>query len=138
MKPRSITIVQCLLVAAGLLALGLSWLLLARPGQPPVSPWQWAVFGGAALALVLGAFVASLVRRSRRQPDQLPPAALSPVDVRRLIAVALVGCVLAYVGAYTGWFWLMTLGFMLGPLMLGPLAFLGARPADGETEKPLR
>ena len=119
MKPGSNTIIQCLLVAAALAAVGLIYLLLAQRGQPNLSPWQWAVFAVAAVALLLAAFAPSLVRRFRHQPAPLP---LAPVDTRRLVAVALVGCVLAFVGVYTEMWWLMTLGFMLAPLSFLPRA----------------
>ena len=123
MKPRSNTIIPWLLVAAALTAVGLIYLLLAQRGQPNLSPGQWAVFAVAALALLLVAFAPSLVGRFRHQP---PPLPLTPVDTRRLVAVALVGCVLAFVGAYKEMWWLMTLG-----IMLAPFSFLPRAPRTG-------
>ena len=129
MKPKSNTIIQCLLVAAGLAAVGLIYLLLAHRGQPKLLPWQWTVFAVAALALLLAAFAPSLVRRLRHQP---PPLPLTPMDTRRLVAVALVGCVLAFVGVYMEMWWLMTLG-----IMLAPLSFLPRAPRGGAAVMPL-
>jgi len=113
MKSTQNIIIHVLLGVAVVSALVLLYVLLARPGQSQLSPLQWAVFGGAALVIVLAAFAPSLVRRWRRLP---PTPALSQSDIGFCLMVALAGCVLAVVGVFSEWWWLMTLGIMLAPL----------------------
>ena len=113
MKPTQNVIIHILLGLAVALAIVLLYLGLAQSGQSQLSPWQWAVFGGAALAIVMAAFTPTLVRRWRRLP---PTPLLSQSDIGFCVMVALAGSVLAVLGVFSGWLWLMTLGIMLAPL----------------------
>ena len=113
MKPTQNVIIHVVLGLAVVSAIALLYLGLAQSGQSQLTPWQWAVFGGAALAIVLAAFAPSLVRRWRRLPPSPP---LSQSDIGFCVMVALAGSVLAVVGVVSGWLWLMTLGIMLAPL----------------------
>jgi hypothetical protein len=115
MKLTQNIIIHVVLGVAVASAMTLLYLLLARRGQSQLAPAQWAVFGGAALAIVLAAFVPGLVRRRRRLPPTPP---LSPSDIGFCLMVALAGSVLAVVGVFSEWWWLMTLGIGLAPLAL--------------------
>jgi hypothetical protein len=110
--------------AAALLAIALLFLLL-RHGQQGLSPREWGILGGAALALSAAAFVPSLVGRLRDRP---PPRPLSPADRNRLVVVTIIGCALASFGAYSGIWWLMSLGIMLAPLSFLPRKERGPEP----------
>jgi len=113
MRPTQNTVVHGLLGGVVLLAILLLYLVLVHHGQTVLSLSRWIVFGGIALALVLAAFLPSLVRRWRGLP---PPQPLSPVDIRSVIMVTLVGCVLAFFGAFFQMSWLMAFAIMLPPL----------------------
>jgi hypothetical protein len=127
MKPTQNTIIHALLGAAVLLAIALLYLLLVHNAQANnLSPVEWTVFGGAALALGLAAFVPSLLRRSRGLPAA---PLLSRSDIGFCIMVALVGCVLAVVGVFSEMWWLMTLGIMLAPMSF---MFRGSRQSESE------
>jgi hypothetical protein len=117
MKPTQNTVIHGLLGAAVLIAVVLLYLILSPTpnGQLMLSPSGWIVFGGAALALVLAAFLPSLVRRWRGLP---PPQVLSPSDIRFCIMVVVVGCALAFVGALSEMWWLAVLPIMLAPLSI--------------------
>ncbi len=113
MRPTQNTIIYAFLAAAVLLGMVLLYLMLAHHGQPMLSPSGWLVFVGAALTLLLAAFLPSLVRRLRSLP---PPGPLSPSDIRFCIVVVVVGCDFVAVGVFSGIWWLMALGIMLAPL----------------------
>ncbi len=125
MKPTQNTVIHVLLGAAVLTAIALLYLGLARLGQTNLSPWKWTVFGGAALALVLAAFVPSLLRRWRGLP---PPQPLSRSDIGFLVMVAIVAQALAMVGVFSEMWWLMAVGIGLAPLSF---MFRGARQSQG-------
>ncbi|MCK4283957.1 MAG: hypothetical protein KAX44_06540 [Candidatus Brocadiae bacterium] len=108
------TVIHILLGMAVLAAIPLLYLLLAPHGQTKLSPSQWAMFGGLALALVLAVFVSSLLRRLR---GPVPPQLLSPADIRFCVLVTVVTCALVFFGVWA-----------CGPLgslamMLVPLSF---------------
>jgi hypothetical protein len=113
MRPTQNTTIHVLLAAAVLLAMVLLYWILAQDGQPMLTPAGWLVFGGAALTLVLAAFLPSLVRRWKGLPAPQP---LSSSEIRICIAVAGVGCIFAVVGVFFEIWWLMALGIMLAPL----------------------
>lgn len=107
-------VIHILLGAAVLLAFPLIYLLLLRPGEPTLPPSQWLLLGGGVSALVIGAFLPSIVRRIRG----LPPEPASASDLQFVIAVAAVGCPLAFFAVWT-----------FGPfgsfvIMLAPIACL--------------
>ena len=115
-------VIYILLGAAVLLAFPLIYLLLIRPGQTTLSPSQWLLLGCVALALVLAAFLPTVVRRLRG----LPPHQISPSDIRFFIAVTAVLCPLAFFAVWA-----------LGPfgsfvIMLVPLAFAFRFPSRGQ------
>jgi hypothetical protein len=113
MRPTQNTVIHGLLGVTVLLAIVLLYLVLAHHGQPVLPPSRWILFGGVALALVLAAFLPSLVRRWRGLP---PPQPLSPADIRLVIMVTLAGCALAFFGVFFDVWWLMAFGIMLPPL----------------------
>jgi len=106
-------VIHILLGAAVVLAFPLIYLLLLPPGQPTLSPSQWLVFGGVALALVFGAFLPGIVRRVRG----LPPEPVSASDLRFVIAVAAILCPLTFFAVWT----FGAFGSLV--IMLGPIAF---------------
>jgi hypothetical protein len=111
-------IIHLLLGAAVLLAFPLIYLALLRPGHATLSPSQWLLFASLAVALVLGAFLPSFVRRVRG----LPQHPVSSSDLRFTIALSLVLCPLAFFavwmfGAY---------GSLV--IMLAPIAFAFRNP----------
>jgi hypothetical protein len=117
-KMKQNTVIHILLGAAVLPAIASLYLLLARPGQPALSPSHWILFGGVAFTLVLAAFLPSVVRRLRG----LPPQPISAPDVRFSIALAAVVCPLAFFAVWT-----------FGPfgsfvIMLVPIAFFLRSP----------
>ena len=77
--------IHILLGALVLLAITLIYFLLLRDGQTPLAPSQWLVLAGAALALVLGAFLPSVVRRVRG----LPQEPMLPSDAKQALRQAL-------------------------------------------------
>ena len=117
MKPTSPVKIHLTLGAAVLLAMALLYVLLVHDGQPRLSPRLslsgWAVFGAAALALVLMAWAPGLLRGWR---GLSPPQTLSRSDTNFYIMVAVAGCALAVAGVFSGMWWLMVLGIMLAPL----------------------
>jgi hypothetical protein len=90
MKPN--TVIHTLLGTAVLTAVVLLYVLLARPSQPALSPQHWLLFGGGSLALVLAAFLPTVVRRLRG----FPPEPVSAADVRFSIALAAAVCPLVF------------------------------------------
>lgn len=112
-RPTQNTVIHGLLAAAVLLAVLLLYLVLAHHGQAALPPSGWILFGGIALALVLAAFLPSLVRWWRGLP---PPPSLSPADIRWAILVTLAGCTLAFFGVFFEMWWLMAFAIMLPPL----------------------
>jgi hypothetical protein len=115
MKLTQNTIIHVLLGAAVLTAIALLYLGLAHYGQMNLSPLGWTGFGTAALALVLGAFLPSLLRRWRGLP---PPQPLSSSDIGFLVMVTIAAQALAVIGVFSEMWWLMTLGIMLAPLAI--------------------
>jgi hypothetical protein len=107
-------IIHILLGAAVLIALPLIYLGLLGPGQRTLSPSQWLLFGGVAFALVLGAFLPSIVRRVRG----LPPEPVSASDLRFVIALIVVLCPLAFFAVWT----FGAFGSLV--IMLAPIAFM--------------
>lgn len=112
MKLTQNAIIHVLLGAVVLLAIALFYRTLAHYGRTKLGPLEWAVFGGAALALVLATFGPSLVRRWRRLP---PPQPLSRSDIGFCIMVTLVGCAFTSAGGLYGMSWLIVVGIMLVP-----------------------
>jgi len=106
-------VIHGLLGATVLFAIVLLYLVLARHGQPVLPPSGGILFGGIALALVLAAFLPSLVRRWGGLP---PPQPLLPADISLAIMVTLVGCALAFFGVFLEMGWLMAFAIMLCPL----------------------
>ena len=116
MKTKQNTTIHVLLAGVALLAMLLLYWILARDGQPMLTPVGWLVFAGAALILVLATFLPGLVRRMRG----LPPQALSRSEITVCIAITAIGCLLAFVGVFFEVWWLMALGIMLPPLAFMP------------------
>lgn len=117
--------IHILLGVAVLLALPLIYLVLLRPGQPMFPPSQWLVFAGAALALLLAAFLPGVVRRVRG----MPPQAVSPSDLRFGLAVAAVLCPLAFLAVW-----------VMGPfgafiIVLAPVALIIRSRRSGELDQ---
>jgi predicted metal-binding membrane protein len=112
MRPTQNTVIHGLLGATVLLAILLLYLVLAHHGQPVLPPSRWILFGSIALALVLAAFLPSLVRRWRG----LPPQPLPPADISLAVMATLVGCALVLFGVFFEMWWLMAFAIMLPPL----------------------
>ena len=103
-------VIHILLGAAVLLAITLIYFVLLRPGQATLSHSQWLLFGGASLALVLVAFLPSIVRRIRG----LPPQPVPPSDLRfAIILVAVICSLMPLLGEF---------GYLL--IMVVPFAFI--------------
>ncbi|MHA3772293.1 hypothetical protein ACXR0O_12235 [Verrucomicrobiota bacterium sgz303538] len=85
-------ITHVLLGGAVLLALLLVYLGLLHLGQSTLSPLQWLLFGAFGVALLLMAFLPSMVRRFRGMPQE----AISPSDFRFTMAVAGILCPVAF------------------------------------------
>ena len=79
-------VIYFLIGAAALLAFPLLYLVLTPPGQPPLSPSQWLLFGALALAVVLAAIMPIIIYRVRRARG-LPPEHVSASDLRFVIAL---------------------------------------------------
>jgi hypothetical protein len=112
MRPTQNTVIHGLLGVTVLLAILLLYLVLARHGQPGLPPSRWILFGSIALALVLAAFLPSLVRWWRG----LPPQPLLPADISLAVMATLVGCALVLFGVFFEMWWLMAFAIMLPPL----------------------
>lgn len=110
--------IHILLGVAVALAFPFIYLLLLRPGQPTLSPWQWLLFGGVALALALAAFLPSILRRFHG----LPPHPVSPSDLRFTVALLAVLCPLAFFAVW------MFGAFGSFVIMLVPIAFMIRAP----------
>jgi len=111
-------IIHIFLGAAVLAAVALLFFILAPNGKPTLSLLQWSLLGGLAVALGLGAFLPSLLRRQRG----LPQESSSPADLRFALAVAAVLCPLAFLAVWA-----------FGPfgsfvIMLAPIAFISRSP----------
>ena len=123
-------VLHILLLAAVLLVFPLLYLLLLRTGHPILSPSQWLLFAGVALAVALAAFLPGMVGRSRG----LSPQPISPSDIRFSIVVAIVLCPLAF-------FAVLAFGpFGSFVIMLVPIAFIvrsagRKRPAPNNGKK---
>jgi hypothetical protein len=117
-------LIHIFLVAGVLATLALLYFILAPDGKLTLSLLQWSLLGGLAVALGLGAFLPSLLRRQQG----LPQESLSPSDLRFALAVAAVLCPLAFLAVWA-----------FGPfgsfvIMLAPIAFIlqcGQRPEQG-------
>jgi len=120
------TVIHILLGVAVLLGIALLYLVLGLCSQTRLSPWEWILLGGVALALVLATFLPSVVGRLRGLP---PPPPLSRSDIGSCIMVTVVGCALAVVGGFSGMWWLSTLGITLPPLWF---MFRGARQRQSD------
>jgi hypothetical protein len=114
MKPTQNTIIHVLLGGAVLTAIALLYLLLTHREQTNnLSLVEWAVIGGAVLALVLAVFLPILVLRWRGFPAPQP---LSRSDIGFCVMVFLVGSSLAVVGVFSEMWWLMAAGIGLAPM----------------------
>lgn len=107
------TIVHILLGAAFLPAIVSLYLLLAPNGEPE-QLLTWRVFFAVlSLFLIVAALTPSAVHRLRglAAPQPLPPS-----DVRFLVQVTVLVCILVFVGVQLAMWWMVTLGFMLPTL----------------------
>jgi hypothetical protein len=120
------TVIHILLGVAVLLGIALLSLVLGLRSQMRLSLWEWILLGGVALAMVLAAFLPSVIGRFRGLP---PPQPLSRSDIGSCIMVVLVGCALAVVGGFSGMWWLGTLAITLPPLWF---MFRGARQRQSD------
>ncbi|HLJ56956.1 MAG TPA: hypothetical protein VKT77_18090 [Chthonomonadaceae bacterium] len=127
MKPRQHKFVLILLAGTTVVAVGLSFALVARSVQRGPSPAMWAVIA-AALATGAAVFVPSLLRR---RGSVEPTASLSPADVRFCVLITVVGMALAVFGVFSGMWWIMALGITLSPIAFRfrwPRTASGPRP----------
>jgi hypothetical protein len=104
------TAIHILLGVAVLTAMALLYAVLARPGQPGLSPSGWLCFAALCLLLIVAAFAPSLARRWRGLPA---PEPLSASDIGAFILLTVVSCAVAFLGAFSGMWWMMYLAFVL-------------------------
>ena len=110
-------VIYMLLGAAVMLAFPLIYLGLLRSGQATLSPSQWLLFGGLALAVVLAAILPIIIYRVR-QARGLPPEHVSASDLRFTIALIAVLCPLTFFAV-----WMFPVFGSL-VIMLAPIAFI--------------
>lgn len=113
MKLTQNKVIHLLLGVFVLTTIGLLYMLLLPHGLQTLAPSMWAIFGMGSFALILAAFLPSIIRYRRGLPAPKP---MNRREMGIYICITLIGCILSFYGVFSGMWWMMTLGIMFAPL----------------------